>query len=1023
MNLDRVALPLSLLLLTCGMANGQRNQAKLVGDLNQSPNLGFQSIPDPQVLTKVGGSYLVSAWTQDWGEELFLSQGTPQSTKLVKDIFPGTGSSSPRLLGRLGKLVFLIAGTPGKGREVWVTDGSSLGTRFFKELIPGLEGTKKEGQLASLVIGGKLFFLVETPGSKVQLWISDGKVQGTRLVKAWKVSPTQNSGGFDLQDLGGKLFFSFPDTPREAWISDGTTAGTRAILPSGQLDLWPSYPNTSVAFGGEAVFLAKNTKKDWGLYSSDGTAAGTKLRLPLGNGRLMESRLLALQNHVFLFTHFFKGFTFEKHLLSLDSKFKPQIVLDLGKKLGLAPLATFKSKALLTFYTDQKTSFSVLSDGSPKGSQVLIPSHNGFPDGVAHIVPTAQRVLFFKGRQAHPVVAWDPGLGRFQELPVGPRSSHFFEDGQRVLFSAVDPSLGGGSNLTVLWESDGRKQGTHKWNLGKGFFPTLGSAGLAVIPWEGDLVRILTPSQPDGRGLFEFRGVGNSLRSLGEAIGIPKMKSPWAIPSSFGPTFFGGMTQFETPFGVSDGTPQGTRIFQGVMAPMETSLQMPEEFDDRLFFNGTIKGTHPNNSILTSDGTLKGTKPLLDKTSPLILGFPFNLQRIGNRLGFFAWDAKGLAAYLTDGSSKGTHRMSLPSLPRKTTFYLKGFTSWAGRILFHYQAEISLNRQYLLLAMDTKGKTSVLHKEGLLSIEQLQRVGDRLFALRRVNFKKTRLDELKIVQGKLQFQTIQSFGELDAPELFRFQDRLFAFIPSNQRTKSFEIWANQGGSKPLSLIFKAPLPPTGPRQTKILFPLGSTKLLLQIQTDQAGWEPAVADLRTKTLLPLGDLYPGKTSSQAHGFRLTGGRLVFFATDPVHGEEPWIWAPGASGRVHGIGCSKGPLQVPSLELTDPILGAKLRAWGSGAPKNAPALLLLGQTAQPGTKLPGGSVQPCRLYLDLSRSWLPVQAFMTPGTATWSRNFSIPSDPSLIGLSALWQVVFPGQPGGFAVSNGYEATFGK
>ena len=496
MNPFGITLPLFLLFPLAGLAKAQ-TQAKLIGDLGKTPNLALGSIPRPRILAKIGRAYLLSAWSQDTGEELFRSEGTPQNTSLVRDIFPGPGSSSPRYLGRLGKLVYLLADDPVRGRALWVSDGTSLGTRFVKTLLPGNPNLKKDAAHASLAIGVKLYFLFEAPGSRFQLWTSDGSVKGTQKIREWRAnSSTEKS--IDLKNLGGKLFFSFPDNPREAWISDGTTGGTHSLFPRGQLSIKASDPHGSALFGGQVLFIAKDAQGKWGLYSSDGSAKGTKLRLPLGKVDLFDApNLLALKTHVFFVALFREGPAIRHRLVSLDRQYRPDLSFDLWNKLTLASLMEFQSKALLTFYTRQKTFFSILSDGSKQGTRILIPDHNQFSDA-ARITTTNQRVLFFSDGPSPKIHAWDPNLNRFESIPTEPDATDFFHDQGRVLFTTRDLSLGAGSKLRALWESDGSKQGTRKWKLGTGFFPTLGSNGIAVIPGQGDRVRLLTPPPPQG---------------------------------------------------------------------------------------------------------------------------------------------------------------------------------------------------------------------------------------------------------------------------------------------------------------------------------------------------------------------------------------------------------------------------------------------------------------------------------------------------------------------------------------------
>src|SRR5688572_4537324 len=49
-------------------------------------------------VTKVGNHVYFTAHTSDKGMELYRSDGTPEGTTLVEDIYPGAGDSNPSLL-------------------------------------------------------------------------------------------------------------------------------------------------------------------------------------------------------------------------------------------------------------------------------------------------------------------------------------------------------------------------------------------------------------------------------------------------------------------------------------------------------------------------------------------------------------------------------------------------------------------------------------------------------------------------------------------------------------------------------------------------------------------------------------------------------------------------------------------------------------------------------------------------------------------------------------------------------------
>lgn len=71
------------------------------------------------------------------GNELWITDGTPQGTRLLADLAPGTASSEPREFRVIGSRVVFSAYTLAHGREAFVTDGTTAGTRMLFDLAPG----------------------------------------------------------------------------------------------------------------------------------------------------------------------------------------------------------------------------------------------------------------------------------------------------------------------------------------------------------------------------------------------------------------------------------------------------------------------------------------------------------------------------------------------------------------------------------------------------------------------------------------------------------------------------------------------------------------------------------------------------------------------------------------------------------------------------------------------------------------------------------------------------------------------
>jgi ELWxxDGT repeat protein len=118
------------------------------------------------------------------GKELWISDGTAQGTKLLKDIEPGPDSSEPMSLVRAGGLVFFHARTSANGRELWVSDGTDVGTHQVADLYPGTGSAfRADRQPRSLlkVQGRRVWFTAtDSAATPCALYFSDGSAAGTR---------------------------------------------------------------------------------------------------------------------------------------------------------------------------------------------------------------------------------------------------------------------------------------------------------------------------------------------------------------------------------------------------------------------------------------------------------------------------------------------------------------------------------------------------------------------------------------------------------------------------------------------------------------------------------------------------------------------------------------------------------------------------------------------------------------------------------------------------------------------------
>ena len=118
--------------------------------------------------------------TNNSNTELWKSDGTDAGTKMVKDINPGTGSSSPSHLTNLNGELFFIANDGVHGVELWKSGGLDSNTILVKDIVPGAGSSSFQGGFVEF--NGQFAFVANN-----KLQTTDGTPAGTIELAA---SPT-----------------------------------------------------------------------------------------------------------------------------------------------------------------------------------------------------------------------------------------------------------------------------------------------------------------------------------------------------------------------------------------------------------------------------------------------------------------------------------------------------------------------------------------------------------------------------------------------------------------------------------------------------------------------------------------------------------------------------------------------------------------------------------------------------------------------------------------------------------------
>lgn len=291
-------------------------------------------------LLAVGNTLYMGAQTKQHGMELWHSDGTPGSARLLKDIWPGASGAGPHKLTQVGDRLFFAANDGEHGSELWVSDGTPEGTQMVADLLPG----PADGAPYSLIAyKGLCYFSIENETYGEELWRSDGTPEGTRMVI--DLHPGKGDAEpYYLCVFNDRLYFAANDGVHgeELWSTDGTAEGTRMeadimrperrepsanpeqltayegalycvaedgahgrelwrATPKGMamvLDLAPGAASAEIVHlcveAGRLHFDAKDADGRQAHYESDGTAAGTRATGPaLGRraGKTLEDVL------------------------------------------------------------------------------------------------------------------------------------------------------------------------------------------------------------------------------------------------------------------------------------------------------------------------------------------------------------------------------------------------------------------------------------------------------------------------------------------------------------------------------------------------------------------------------------------------------------------------------------------------------------------------------------------------------------------------------------------------------------
>jgi len=283
-NLDVVALELWDLgnrVLFLGSMNGLGNELWITDDSPEGARLVKDIAPGPATSGPEGGfrwgdCLYFKANDGEHGNEPYKTDGSTEGTVLLQDINRGLQGSNPHYWKAAGDLLFFVADDGVHGYEIWQTAGSPDTTLLTTDLRPGGTGSDP---WSLEEYRGNLFFCANSPEYGEEIFITDGTPQGTRILKDVVLGP-DGSGPDNLTVFGDFLFFTCDDRMHgeELWISDGTPEGTLLAADIATARVNPSAsPRQFTPVDGLLLFTANDFEHGEELWVSDGSEPGTNL--------------------------------------------------------------------------------------------------------------------------------------------------------------------------------------------------------------------------------------------------------------------------------------------------------------------------------------------------------------------------------------------------------------------------------------------------------------------------------------------------------------------------------------------------------------------------------------------------------------------------------------------------------------------------------------------------------------------------------------------------------------------------
>ena len=214
---------------------------------------------------------------------LYKTQDNPRQIEVVEQFDNENGALNQFTSIGNGRFVFTFEDRE-HGREIWVSDGKLGGTHLLKDINPGPGSSSPEN---FYIWKGQCVFTCKGEDAADELWVTDGTEEGTKKIK--KLHDNHGVLRFHgYKELEDQLFFltePFNSTRINIWKSDGTEMGTQVFHRLHKFAVFPSFfIEIFTTFNNQLYFHDLDDELGYELWQSDGTLENTKLAMDLCPG-------------------------------------------------------------------------------------------------------------------------------------------------------------------------------------------------------------------------------------------------------------------------------------------------------------------------------------------------------------------------------------------------------------------------------------------------------------------------------------------------------------------------------------------------------------------------------------------------------------------------------------------------------------------------------------------------------------------------------------------------------------------